>query len=161
MSVTNSSNRGFTLLEALISLLVFSIGMLGMASLQISASRSTTSAYRISQSTWYAYDMLDRMRANQAGTDNGEYDGIDTADPPSAVDCSGDCTPAEMADVDILEWKTMVETLPSGRGMISRANGQYTITVMWDELGTGATGTDCDPTQPNVDLFCHQVTTEL
>ena len=154
-----TQQSGFTLIEALVSLLVFSVGLLGIAGLQIASLNSNTSSYRHSQATWLIYDMLDRMRANQSG----DYDGFDTATAPSSLqDCTGlDCSVAEIANNDLFEWAAQLNILPAGRGQITQVGAQVTVTLMWDDLGTGATGTDCDPSQPNVDLFCISMTTEI
>src|SRR5262249_56408603 len=56
--------RGFTLIEALVALLVLSIGLLGVAALQLTSLRSNPSSSFRSQATLLAYDVVDRMRAN-------------------------------------------------------------------------------------------------
>ncbi len=61
--------RGFTLVEVLVSLVILSIGLLGIAKLMLFSSHSNDSAYLRSQATDLAYEILDYMRANivQAG----------------------------------------------------------------------------------------------
>ena len=68
--------QGITLVEAMIALLVISVGLLGIASLQLTAMNQNTSSLNHSQAVWYAYNMSDRIRANMDEYDN--YDGIDT-----------------------------------------------------------------------------------
>lgn len=51
--------RGFTLLEVLIGLLVLSIGLLGIANLQIKSLRYTQDAYLRSQVIILAQDLTD------------------------------------------------------------------------------------------------------
>ena len=48
----------------------------------------------------------------------------------------------------------MIANLPSGRGMVADGNDGLEVTVMWDDDGTGANGTGCDPTNAN-DLTCY------
>ncbi len=128
------SNRGFTLIEALVSLLVFSIGLMGIAGLQMTSLRSSTSAHWHSQATWLAYEMSDRMRANQLGVDNGDYDLVDTASPPSDPGCMlTGCTPTQMSDLDKYDWSLSIDNLPNGVGTVVRNNNQFTITITWDE----------------------------
>ena len=69
-------SHGFSMIEVLVTLLVLSIGLLGLAAMQVRSIKNTHSAYLRSQATYLAYDMLDRMRANMANI-NG-YAGIDT-----------------------------------------------------------------------------------
>jgi type IV pilus assembly protein PilV len=56
--------RGVALLEVLIVFFVLSIGLLGMAALQLRSIQYNQSSYLRSQATVAAYDMLDRVRLN-------------------------------------------------------------------------------------------------
>ncbi len=72
------------------------------------------------------------------------------------------CSDAQMLVADAADWETMVETLPAGRGIItSTPDAQLgtvlQVTVMWDDDGTGATGTACTG-NPAVDLTCYTLT---
>lgn len=155
MLVSKNKQRGVSLVEAMIALLVISVGLLGIASLQITAMSQNTSSLNHSQATWYAYNMSDRIRANV-----GVYLGYNNIDTSGAYvqDCmSTACVPAAMITADAADWKTMVENLPGGRGTIALQNGLLVVTVMWDDDGSGATGIGCDPLDP-ADLTCYQVT---
>jgi len=152
MLMRKNTQRGVTLVEAMIALLVISVGLLGIASLQLTSMNQNASSLHNSQAVWYAYNMSDRIRANpgQFNTYNGE----DTASI-TAQDCEiSPCNTAEMVDADIVDWKAMVETLPGGRGIISSNADGLLISVMWDDSGTGATLTGCDPNEP-ADLTCY------
>lgn len=152
MLVKKQIQRGVTLIEAMIALLVISVGLLGIASLQITAMSQNASALNHSQAVWIAYNMSDRILANISQFNN--YDGADTASS-SPQDClTNSCSNAQMVTADIADWATLVGNLPGGRGIIrSNADGLL-IDVMWDDDGTGATGTGCDPTDSN-DLTCY------
>ena len=131
-----SRQRGFTMLEVLVSVVVLSIGMLGVAGLQAVGQRNNHSAYLRSQATALAYDMIDRMRANQAGIDSNAYNGINTLTNnyanPGCV--AAGCTAATMADYDKWEWETQLAArLPSGNGSVANNAGTFTVTVMWDD----------------------------
>ncbi len=52
------------MLEVLIALLVFSLGLLGMAGLLIVSVKTNHSAYLRTQASFLAQSMADRMRAN-------------------------------------------------------------------------------------------------
>ncbi len=157
--------RGFTLIEVLVTLVVLAIGLLGLAGLQASSLKHNNNAYQRTQATFLAYDILDRMRANPMGIENGDYDNIDTGGgpltDPGCIDTR--CDPVTLTASDIFEWANRLATiLPSGRGVITGngANAPFTVTVMWDDMRTGATGTNCDPADPD-DMTCFSVTGQV
>jgi type IV pilus assembly protein PilV len=156
---------GFTLLEVLIALLILSIGLLGLASLQTSGLRSNQMASMRTTATQLSYDIADRMRANPVGTDAQNYViAANAADPaiPSGENCESiTCTTSQMATYDLAQWRGAVRSLPGGTSAIVRtvtgAVVTHTITVFWDEYRQGITGTACGP-DPEVDLRCMSLT---
>ena len=161
MLVKNKIQQGVTLIEAMIALLVISVGLLGIASLQITAMSQNASSLNHSQAVWFAYNMSDRIRANTAAQFNN-YNGIDTS-IGYAQDCMTlNCSDAQMVVADAADWEVMVETLPAGRGIITSSIDPLLgtilqVTVMWDDEGTGANGILCGP-DPAVDLTCYTLT---
>ena len=94
----NRNQQGLTLVEAMIALLVISIGLLGIASLQLTAMNQNASSLNHSQAVWYAYNMSDRIRANISEFAN--YDGVDT-DNGYSQDCMATaCTTGQMVTAD-------------------------------------------------------------
>ena len=129
---TIPKSRGFTLLEVLIAVVVLSIGLLGIASLQAFGQRSNHSAYLRSQATALAYDMIDRIRANTAGLLNGNYNAIDTtAGPYSNPGCDSiTCSSSQMAQYDMYDWQQELATqLPAGNGKVTGAGHGSVFTV--------------------------------
>ncbi len=121
--------RGFTLLEVLIAVLVLSIGLLGLAGLQTFSLRNNHSAFLRSQAIVLAYDALDRVRGNrdQAASYNTTFNAS-----PSAVNCSSMCSSAQVAQHDLAAWKGEVGRLPGGQGQITiGANSKATVEVRW------------------------------
>jgi type IV pilus assembly protein PilV len=158
---------GFTLLEVMIALVIFSIGLLGLAGLQAGGLRSNTQAQLRTIATIQAYDMAERIRANPRGVEDGDYNAFDDTTPTAGncITLNKDdppvCTAQEMATYDYYEWElTNQNVLPSGHGTVSSASvgggatRLFTITVMWDEERTGVTGTGCSG-DPTVDLKCY------
>src|SRR5262249_19574555 len=76
--------HGFTLVEALVALVVLSIGLLGVAKLVMGAVHADDSAYMRGQATQLAYELLDQMRANRPGATAGFY-----ANAGANNDCTG------------------------------------------------------------------------
>lgn len=138
--VRRSGQSGFTLVEAMVALVVLSVGMMGVAALHgqgLSAGRTAqlrTSAINLTA------DMADRIRVNRTG--GIAYQGAaanNNCDPGGGVDCS----PAQMAAHDLFTWNQGVAAaLPNGAGVIAFDGGTipptYTITVSWDEVGEAA-----------------------
>ena len=130
---------GFSLIEAMVSLVVVSVGMIGIAALYgqgLGAGR--TALYR-TQAVNLAADMADRIRVNRLG--DASYGGAaanNNCDPPAAVNC----TPAQMAAHDLWVWTNQVQQqLPNGVGAVQFAGtspATYTINVTWQETGLGA-----------------------
>ncbi len=61
---TGSRQAGMTLIEVLVALLVFTVGVLGVAMLQLNALKHTDSAMRSTQVSFIVQDLLERIRAN-------------------------------------------------------------------------------------------------
>ena len=68
-----SRQQGVSLLEIMISVLVLSIGILGMATLQLQSRKSSQSALTRTEVTQYAYMITDMMRANRSAALLGQY----------------------------------------------------------------------------------------
>ena len=119
MNTVKSRNKqqGISMLEVLITALILSLGLLGLAGLQVKSMQFNHSAYLRSQATLLAYDITDRMRANQAAVTAGNYDKVTTPPPSAVASCktTTGCTASQMAQNDLREWKDAVAaTLPNG-----------------------------------------------
>lgn len=129
-------NRGFTLLEVMIAVFVLSIGLLGLAHLQVVTLKTTQSADLKTQASILAVDMLNRMKANQNAAYAGNY-GIDIdAATPTAQDTT--------ANTDLFQWRTTVsQQLPAGTGSVAcpayNPLNEFvcTITITWTDIQTG------------------------
>ncbi len=134
------NQKGFTLLEVLIAALVLSLGLLGIAGMQIISLKNTNSAYQRAQATQLAYDIIDRMRANR---DEAEKSGSDYAVAYSKTYTASTacetkpCDPSAMASYDVANWKfALAATLPSGNGSVSidTASKMVTVDIRWDDV---------------------------
>lgn len=118
LSANPPRNSGFSLIEVLIALVLFSMGLLGVAGLQVSGLRANHSSALRTQTTYLAYDMADRMRANIQGVNDGNYNNL-SGDPGDPGCASSSCTPALMAQTDLHEWNLAnASNLPSGSGAV-------------------------------------------
>ena len=115
---------GTTLLEVLITVVLVSVGLLGLAGLQLATVQNTNSAGERFEATTLAQDILERMRANRLQALNGDYN-LDMADDPAGAD---------LVATDLDDWMTALETLPQGDGAIEvDADGLVTIDVQWTD----------------------------
>ncbi len=93
-------------MEVLVSVFVLSIGVLGVAGLQVTAKRSNYEATQRATATALAQDIIERMRSNPAElgtyTNAGVGLTIDGATMAS-VSCATDCAPATLAQYDLYE----------------------------------------------------------
>lgn len=158
MHLNNSGQQGLTLIESMVTLLVISVGLLGIASLHLTSMQQNSSALHHSKAVWAGYNMADRIRANI--TRFGDYAGIDTVNGYSQDCSSGNCTTGQLVTSDAEQWARKVQDLPGGRGLITGNATRLVVTVMWDDEGTGATGTNCG-NDPQVDLTCYSITLVL
>ena len=85
------------------------------------------------------------------------YIGVDTNLSYSRDCVSATCSTNQMVTADAEQWSTQIQNLPGGRGLITGNPNQLLITVMWDDEGTGAIGTNCSGNPLN-DLTCYTVT---
>lgn len=147
---------GATLLEVLVTIVVISFGLLGIAGLLLSGiSASTFSNYR-SVAVARAYELTDRIRGNLNLDAVGKYGGFASSALPTSAspDCStADCTPLQLATWDLYAWnKAISDALPSGVGCIRpwpgapSENIAYEISVRWVEKKSGKGDTDATTT---------------
>ncbi|MCP4186677.1 MAG: type IV pilus modification protein PilV [Gammaproteobacteria bacterium] len=150
----NNRQSGMGMIEALIALLIISIGLLGIAALQITSLQQSSSANWHSQAVWYNYEMTDRINANRDSL--ASYAGIDTAGS-YGQDCQAtDCTSQQMVNADAQEWQTLVGNLPEGRGFVSQNGDLVTVSVMWND---GADATNCiNGEADSANMTCFTVT---
>lgn len=120
-----AAHRGFTLIEALVALVVLGVGMLGVAALYLDTLRGGRSALYRQQAVSLAADLGDRLRADRNVC----------GDPVAYLTCEA-------------AWRTALTTqLPGGAATVSGAQLQappagytqglirYTITLTWKEPG--------------------------
>jgi type IV pilus assembly protein PilV len=149
-------NSGVGMIELLITLVITSIGLLGLAGLQVNGLRNNQFAYNRTQAIILASDISDRMRANSEAVIAGNY--VQAANSTAYSTCliSSGCSSNEMAKNDTYEWhELIVERLPLGDGLVcidSTPNSadtpaspecdgvgkDYAIKIWWDGDRDGA-----------------------
>lgn len=151
--------RGFGMLEALISMVIIMIGVLGMVGMQMLAINNTENARYQSIAAVQASSMTAQMLANIAywGAAPATVTVIDTTVTGianSTVNCGLNvCTAAQMAFFDVREWGRLMRNetsaLPSGEGTITCVTAVSPtvcrVRMTWTQKNialTNATGTE-------------------
>lgn len=155
-----AATHGFTLLEVLITVVIFSIGLLGLAGLQVKGLTLAHDSLLRTTATLLANDMADRMRANMSAAQmgiNSPYNnpaGLGIGNPGCmAKDNAGQpmdtkCTPVEMANHDFYEWNGLLKGLTASNwhaamdAQLPLSNGIVCI---------DSTPNDGSPTNPQCD----------
>ncbi|HIO97673.1 MAG TPA: type IV pilus modification protein PilV [Leucothrix sp.] len=140
-------NTGFSLLEILISLVIMSVGMMGLAGLKLVAIKGTNEAHFRHEASLLMADLADRMRANEEAVDNGTYElstAVDLSTAPSP-DCSSKaCTADELAKYDqyqialkmsvAMPGSSLLITCPNNTcSTIADVKVEHTIAINWKE----------------------------
>jgi type IV pilus assembly protein PilV len=144
----SSRQGGFTLLEALLTLFVLTVGILGVAGLQMQGMRSGGVAMQRTMVLMKSQELLDRMRANRDFITS--YAGTGTGANGSCGDGATICIGAVLALHDLWLWRSdLNSTLPAitgtpiviAPGLTPEQPATVTITVNWtDKTNTqGAT----------------------
>lgn len=128
MSITMKSNagqRGATLLEALIGILIFSVGILALVGMQALAIKHMSDAKYRSDAAFFANEIIGQMWVNRANL--GTYAFSGTGTPPAAID----------------SWVTSIRnalpgvTAAANLPVITVAGTTVTVTVRWQLPGGG------------------------
>ena len=137
----HSAQRGTSLIEVLVSLLILTIGLLGLAGLQSRLQIAEMESYQRTQALILLNDMANRISANRHAAEN--Y--ITSAPLGAGIDCPS--AGALRQSLDIHEWckalqgaaevagTTKVGAMLGGRGCIEyTGNNEYMITVAWQGI---------------------------
>jgi len=161
------SEKGFTMIEVVIAMLVLMVGLLGIASMQTYGVQATMKSHQQAIAMVQAQDIADRIRTNISGLRSTQYtNAIPGAAPnPTCIALAATCTPAELAATDLFNWQAEnAASLPLGQGSITctdidagtagtlEAGSSCIITLRWDGNRNGAEGLDCSGSI--LDLAC-------
>ena len=167
-----NSQRGATLMEVLVAVVVLSVGLLGVAGLQTTGINAGNGAFYKTQASVLAADMADRIRANPQAQ-NAYTPGLTPFDTGSSA-IPGDpgclstgCSPAALAQYDLHQWSQYFldndddgqPVLPEARGVISRGiNDEFIVSVLWRQRRISETAhaqtTQCSVPDQAAEIVC-------
>lgn len=114
------------MIEVLVSLLVMCIGLLGAAAIQLNALKYTDSSSMTSQASFIAYDMMDRIRANNTNVSQYAMANLGVAPTSSNL--------ANAIAQDRYDFATNVTNFGgTNSSKIEVSNNQVTITIFWSD----------------------------
>lgn len=149
--------RGVSLIEVMVAIVVFGIGLLGLGLMQMKGAQFTKEAGSRGNAVVQVRSLLDAMRSNHAAAAL-PVKAADPASPTSAecpycysgtttltsVDCSSSCDPAKAAKRDLYQWtERLKKVAPGPLGSEPRASvtwdsglGMYVVRATWSAGGS-------------------------
>jgi type IV pilus assembly protein PilV len=148
--------RGYGLLEVLVSLAVISIGALGFTKAEVSALQTTIDAALRTSATILIDDMAGRIQANAGEAWQGLNSGYQTGGPALNTNCLSTtgsiCTGNQMAKHDLADWNALIA---SAFPAVSNAVGIVCLDAMPGNPAQACTppGTNPNPVVFTVKIF--------
>ena len=135
-----ASQRGFSLIEVLIALVVLAVGLLGVAMMQMLNLQFTQSANHRTVATNLAYELVDMMRGNHSLTSRYlqvQYDSFDAAvDAAAAAGCGRTLAGrSSNPEANMARWRCEVRAaLPEGEAEVRLpGNGEVHVDLRWND----------------------------
>jgi type IV pilus assembly protein PilV len=138
------AQRGFSMLEILITLFLLTMWLLASAGVQSSSLQFTKAAAFRTQAVYLATELAERMQANKTAAVAGSYV-YSGGTISSSTDCTTAlCSSSNLATFDLAEWTGRVTAaLPNATISITTAGAAnpitYTIVVSWTDRRTDRT----------------------
>lgn len=171
MVASRARAQGFSLIEILVTMLIVTVGLLGLVGLQARATVAEFESYQRSQAIILAYSMAERMRMNHANMGSfksltSQTTGFPYFGTAGANSATVNCTATDRASIDLCAWNSEllgtsetkagsnIGAVVEGRGCISYDEstvlagapdtGVFTVTVVWKgSTGTVAPSVNC------------------
>jgi type IV pilus assembly protein PilV len=136
-----ANQEGISLIEVLITVLVLSVGLLGLAGLQLTSLRNNQSAMERSVGVVQSYSIIEAIRADPDSAKTGRFNVALDAEP------TGSTFPANALNM----WREEIKSNlgEDAVGAVSCNSTRCTVIVQWDD----SRGTNGSATQ--------QITTEV
>jgi type IV pilus assembly protein PilV len=137
LSKLSARQTGATLIEILVTVVILSFGLLGMAGLQVRALQGNQSSVQRSQAIMLSHYMMDAMRIDREHAKGGDYNTAYTCGPSGI-------TGTTLANNNIKDWLGIAQTSlgvssdTTTCGFIT-CNSSYvcTVRIRWDDSKAG------------------------
>ncbi len=168
----DARQRGVSLIEVLVSILVMALGLVGMASLQTTTLKYQQGSVQRGMVASLISDFAERARANNSQSPQVEGDsslyltesGLTWASAVAVSDFEPDsdcrasdatCSASDLAAYDLKVWQQSVRTaLPQGSAAVVRQGDAMNVTLMWSDKGRA---TESSPACTNQDTAAESV----
>ncbi len=124
---------GLTLLEIMITVVILSLGLLGLAGLQMTGLKNNRNAYYNTVAAQMAQDLAERIKADQAGAKANTYDNFSKA---------ADMTKCDVANPTFSDRAAcLVANLPGGQSLVTKRSDTpktFYVAIRWTDLELGA-----------------------
>jgi type IV pilus assembly protein PilV len=136
-TASRARQRGTSLIEVLVSLVVTSIGVLSLGSLEVMSKRNLREAGQRLQAAQLAYSLLERMRANSSSDALKAYitraapavGGTRLGDTAPSPNCYAgtSCSPSQLAAFDLWLWEQLLDGSPERIGAAGTKAGGLSL----------------------------------
>lgn len=143
--------RGISLIESLVAIVVMALGILGILGVQMRTLTDTQTSVRRAQAIRLIEDLSERMKVNPNALNNLASYVSAFDNTPTLGSCTNGCSAAQQASHDLAVWKqTVASSLPLGQASIFLAPGetqdsnrrQLGVIISWRENERAGTKTD-------------------
>lgn len=158
-------NKGYSLLEVMVAVVIMSIGLTALGLLQVANVQNSYNANNRAVAAMAAQSMADRIRANLSAYESGTFANV--AGTAGVLGGCSDgtgattCTAQQMAQDDLARWQAeLATTLPQGGGVVCvddgqlddgnpgapqcSGNGNTVVKVFWRETAGFSSTTNAD-----------------
>jgi type IV pilus assembly protein PilV len=138
ISHSSHAQRGASMIEVLVTMVIIAFGLLGMAGLQMRMQVSEMESYQRSQALLLLNDMANRIAANRNNAASYVTGALGTGTVCSSL------ANTTMVQQDLRQWcealqgaaemsssDSAVGAMVGGRGCVQSASGDYLVTVVW------------------------------
>lgn len=151
LTAMKNQQRGLSLIELMVSLVILVVGLIGIFNLHLVAKRGSFESFQQTQAAYLANDIINRIKLNRGllTSYTGTYSGK-LSKPAKSCDVSvgvnATCTNAETLSWDLYQWETLFTELDDATACISaQSSGNVEVVMSWRgirELSDGAAGTE-------------------
>ena len=157
---TRRNQRGFSMIEVLVTLLIIALALLGTAGLQAYSMRLNQGGQFRTQAVFLVADLTERMEANKNAVSKGAYAlALSNAPNPLLTSCidavctcdrlaGGVCSALALYDLSVWQ-NTVAATLPQSSWSVVNVGGNpstVTVTVSWVDRRADTTNAAFDNT---------------